>query len=359
MLELFARVVINLKDYISPYIATIGALDAYEIKSENDSSLWILKAGYKTTFEDALKEKVNRGAFLGVEALNKMKKEFKLTNESILMQINSDGFKGPEIDKEHKFNRILTIGDSCTFGTMFDRFSYPRVMQRSLNENGIKSEVINAGVEGYGPKQVLKNMNKYLGLQPEIVTIYIGWNALFGDYNEKYSYHTWYIIQKVYKKFYQLYDPQKAAEIAYKKEKVLSKKTEQYNNIQSYSPSFINDLESIINQFREKGIKVVLMTLPGLYSTDIVPSEKALNKGHLPTFTDNPYVLAKMSENYNNAIRKIAKEKEIDLIDLDKWANSNLTPKEKYFSDSVHLYEEGQRLLGEYIANELVRLNAI
>ena len=47
------------------------------------------------------------------------------------------------------------------------------------------------------------------------------------------------------------------------------------------------------------GSRVVILTLPGLYQTDRDPSPRALEIGHLPTFTDNPFVLARMAELYS------------------------------------------------------------
>ena len=75
--------------------------------------------------------------------------------------------------------------------------------------------------------------------------------------------------------------------------------------------------------------------------------------GHLPTFTDNPYVLAKMSEGYNAELRKLATREGLQLIDLDAWSHHALTPRDEYFSDSVHLYEDGQEMIGSYIVGEL------
>ena len=39
------------------------------------------------------------------------------------------------------------------------------------------------------------------------------------------------------------------------------------------------------------------------------PSPRALEIGHLPTFTDNPFVLARMAERYNEALRALARDR--------------------------------------------------
>jgi hypothetical protein len=96
-----------------------------------------------------------------------------------------------------------------------------------------------------------------------------------------------------------------------------------------------------------------LVTLPGLYAMDEEPSDLALQVGHLPTFTDNPYVLAKMSEQYNIALRNLAAQRGLLVIDLEQWSKTALQPRDQYFFDSVHLYEEGQAMIGLYMAQEL------
>ena len=94
------------------------------------------------------------------------------------------------------------------------------------------------------------------------------------------------------------------------------------------------------------GSRVVILTLPGLYSTARDPAPRALEIGHLPTFTDNAFVLARMAERYNDALRALARERRLTLVDLDRWARATLVPPEEHFIDSVHLDELGQETAG-------------
>ena len=60
-----------------------------------------------------------------------------------------------------------------------------------------------------------------------------------------------------------------------------------------------------------------------------------------------------MTERYNQALREIALENQLQVIDLEVWSRTALQPRDEYFFDSVHLNEEGLALIGSYMAAEL------
>ena len=124
--------------------------------------------------------------------------------------------------------------------------------------------------------------------------------------------------------------------------------------LSGFVPEFMPDVATLVREMRAWGTTVVLLTLPGLYTSDGALSEKALKIGHLPTFTDNPYVFAKMTEGYNAALRELARREAVQLIDLDAWSRTALTPRDQYFADSVHLQVGGQKLLALFLAQQLV-----
>jgi len=67
-------------------------------------------------------------------------------------------------------------------------------------------------------------------------------------------------------------------------------------------------------------------------------------------------VLAKLTARYNDTLREMARNGSADLIDLDQWSRVTLRPRERYFFDSVHLTDEGQTMLGRYLADRLQSL---
>ena len=70
---------------------------------------------------------------------------------------NSLGLRGKElrIGKAGGVKRILTLGDSYTFGVCVEDWeTYPAVLERILNERGQKVEVVNAGyADGWSPDE--------------------------------------------------------------------------------------------------------------------------------------------------------------------------------------------------------------
>jgi len=333
------------------------AVQEYQIRDSRQPFLWRLKPGYGCTLAEAIRAKRQSGRQMGAAYLEDRAAKLGVKPEDVLFRIDSDGYKGPELDKSHSRLRILTLGDSCTFGTFSDSYSYPRSLERALNQQGLKVEVVNGGVEGYSPQQVLMRMEEFKGLHPEITTIYIGWNAFFSPesvprFARSYTPYTWRALKYVYG----LLAPEKAARQLYYRPKHADRHDPLISRLSNYVPPFFPLIERIVTEMQSSGNHVVILTLPGLYRLDEAPSPLALKVGQLPEFTGNPYVLAKLSDSYNKSLRALAAQQGVGLIDLDRWSSAVLEPRDVYFADSVHLYEEGQQKLGEYLALQLAPL---
>jgi len=331
----------------------------YQMRDPRHPQNYILKPGFSLTLQQAIEDKERTGRFLAVQYLKERAAKLHIQPDEIICRINQAGFKGPELDQAHAHFRILTIGDSCTFGTLFDKYSYPRVLERHLRSGGVETEVINGGVEGYGVNNVLLRIEDFKALRPQITTIYLGWNDLYSNEPliglERYS-EAYRLAKKAYQGIlYRSTNPQQAAEREYRKAKHVDPSDPEINLLDNYTPPFLTELIEIIKQMQSVGSKVVLVTLPGLLIMDQPPSAEALKIGHLPGYTNNPYVLAKMTERYNIALREIAKQYRLQVIDLENWSKTALVPRDAYFFDSIHLYEEGQEMIGTYMAQEIYR----
>jgi len=356
LLEAFNDQVHNLP-VVSDMLRAGLLLDPYEIPSPQGGYHWVLKPNFAATIESLSEGKWNDGKEIGAKALQKIieQSDANATPENLLT-VNSDGFKGSEIDVSHSRVRILTIGDSCTFGN--GNQDYPRYLQKYLNKDMPRVEVINAGVEGYSSRNVNLEMDKYLKLKPEIVTIYLGWNSLYSDnpyesviFENIRTLHYLSKITYMIRKF--SVSEQEYAMEMYSRNLKPDKNGADVRKLDDYSPAFLWRLEKIIAQFQDAGTRVILLTLPGLFSMNETPSPFALKAGHLPEYTHNPYVLAKLTERYNEALKRLAQDKGVDVVDMALWSETALQPKEKYFSDSVHMTSGGMELIGEYLAKEL------
>ena len=103
---------------------------------------------------------------------------------------NSLGFRSAEIRNDGS-RRVLAIGDSCTFGWKVEQHeAYPAILETLLNDSQLHThyQVINAGHSGYTAYQgAVLLEEKGLALEPDIVTIAFGFNALtrLGDTEER------------------------------------------------------------------------------------------------------------------------------------------------------------------------------
>jgi hypothetical protein len=119
---------------------------------------------------------------------------------------------------------------------------------------------------------------------------------------------------------------------------------------------FKRNLQTLIDIARLDGTKVVLMTEPYLFKTQMTPEELA-RLGMLNTEAIGPTkqwtletVLSGM-EQYDGAIRELANQPGVYLIDLE-----TAVPKTtEYFADDVHYRDPAFPIVGSFVASELTR----
>ena len=106
--------------------------------------------------------------------------------------INSDGFRGNEIQKNPDY-RIFMIGGSTTFGVgaTSDSKTIPSYLQHIIDMNNNDSfniEVINAGIpKAFSFTEIELIQNKILAYQPDLLIIYDGFNDLRQDFKQSES----------------------------------------------------------------------------------------------------------------------------------------------------------------------------
>ncbi len=97
------------------------------------------------------------------------------------VNINSIGLRGPEIaHKQSDVTRILMLGGSTTFGwyALDDNGTIPYYLQKKLNQDQKKFEVINAGHLSAASAFETKFLKEHLNLEPDIVIVYDGHNEM-------------------------------------------------------------------------------------------------------------------------------------------------------------------------------------
>lgn len=121
----------------------------------------------------------------------KVFRHFKVNRrESVVVEINSLGFRGDELaSREHDARRIVVYGDSfieAEFSPLDQTFVGQ--LDRKLNERGLNTggrpavQVVNAGVIGYGPDQIVVRMQTELAsLKPDLVIVALCSGNDFGD----------------------------------------------------------------------------------------------------------------------------------------------------------------------------------
>jgi lysophospholipase L1-like esterase len=312
----------------------------------------LLRPGFMQTYAEAIASKREAGRVLGEQYVSRAGAD----SSGIFLRINREGFRGPEVDRTHAAPRIVTIGDSCTFG-MGESSSYPRTLEQTLRERGIALEVINAAVEGYTPADALLELDRIEALHPDVTTIYLGWNAIFDEEQDIGDpvLASWRLIRGASARLSRAFQggSRVAALDAYTRPKHPDRNARELAGLPEFVPKFLPEIRQMVRALRSSGSRVVLLTLPGLYELDQTPTDYMLKIGHLPIYTDNPYELAALSARLNALLRQMAREESIQLIDIESWSRSAFRPRERYFFDSVHFTDEGQAMLGRFLADQI------
>ncbi|MDC1213964.1 SGNH/GDSL hydrolase family protein [Rhodospirillales bacterium] len=332
-------------------------LDDYEIADENYVNHWRLRPNYQISLSKLRYFKAAAGKFVNFEALKSA--QIPGGEDDIGIKINAHGFKGSKLREDGDSIRILALGDSTTFGT--GPFDYVMFMQDHFDRNNVNVEMVNGGVEGYRPRDLLIEVERYKAIKPDIVMIYIGWNAIYSDAGNVSSIYQlsalWRLIDKITRFIgFLSVDPKAEAYRLLHKEKHVNLDSPNLETLDSYEPRSLQYIKKLTKKLEVSGTSIVLLTLPGLFTMDRIPDEKSLEIGHLPQETQNPYVLAKLTSRYNKALRIFANENGYELIDLSAWSDANLIPPTGYFTDTVHMSLWGMERTGHFLAESLTHL---
>jgi lysophospholipase L1-like esterase len=103
---------------------------------------------------------------------------------TVVYSVNSDGFRGAELNETGTRPRIMVYGDSfihAEFTDLAETFPVQLANQLSTAQ-GLEAEVVNAGVAGYGPDQVLRRLeDEIVAFDPDLVVVALFSGNDFGD----------------------------------------------------------------------------------------------------------------------------------------------------------------------------------
>ena len=305
---------------------------------------------------------------IGLKNLEERVKEQGLDDMTVLLHINRYGFKGPDIviPKPTNVFRILSIGDSCTWGSDDDNYTYPRAMEKALSAYveqhhcDTNIEVVNAGVNGYNFERVLKRINEYLMVEPDLITVYLGWNRTIGRADPRKNSYLYRHLD-LYKIFYHsiMNRSRRGFTEDYNSRTYYNRNDPALESYKNYSFKYdIQDLGTLVNhiQSHNRSIQVVLITIAGLLDWRVEPDERALSIAYPIAATDNLYAYPLLTKLYNQNLRSYARNKHLPMIDFEQYAFDHFSPRGTHFTDSVHPTSETYIEMGQYFASELTKV---
>jgi lysophospholipase L1-like esterase len=316
------------------------------------------------TFQKMREELSASGRHLGLDDLEHLAAEYRLQPDDVVLEINQHGFVGPPVrePRPRGLVRVMTIGDSVTFGPYYAPASYPRAMERELAAAGVPAEVINTAVQGYSLEKVLKRVDEFVQLEPDVIAIMIGWNRTLiradpakneGLYRRLALYRFYYHLRSRTseatqypgdpRNFYDTHDPL-------------------MDRLRQTSFEWdLADWTELTGRIRRKlpNCRIVVLSLAGLFMDEIPPDTAALRLGYSVTFTHNLHAWSVLASVYNDRLQAFARQNQLDWVDVADWSRGAFEPRGAYYIDSVHPNSRGYEMMGRFIASELVRQKII
>ena len=114
-----------------------------------------------------------------VDALNPFNKIELQKGATFRLTSNGDGFRTKGFEaKQPGVTRIVTIGDSSTFGWGVDpEYTYQHLLEQRFDRHGDATEVLNLGISGYTSRHGLAISEHYVrDLDPDLLIISYGAN---------------------------------------------------------------------------------------------------------------------------------------------------------------------------------------
>jgi lysophospholipase L1-like esterase len=281
------------------------------------------------------------------------------------IRINSKGFVGAEFSdvKPTGIYRIFAVGDSCTFAGDWD-VSYSAFLEKLLNANGRRHEVINAGIEGYNSEYALGRIrDDVLKYDPDLVTIYIGWNDLMkvSPGNVSSSGRVTWLGAALNHSY--LYRGLSKVVFFYIRPLLmppgLSGEESEYHVFDQFVPAtYEENVSAMVASLRGRNVRVLLLTRPTVLTRNMSAEDLKAQRVFFPYFPEAYSVprLRSLHDAYNNSIRRLAARLQVPIVDLDEVFDRQ--DKRALFWDTMHPSKEGHELIAAALAPRVRELLA-
>ena len=295
-------------------------------------------------------------------------KQYMKTTDSLIRQeytirTDENGFihnGNPKIDKTNKKSvRIYFLGGSTT-ETLFvpEQQRFPSILERKLNKLGNQNlyKIYNGGVSGnHTMHSIFSLLAKVIDKQPDYVVLMnnnndLGLLRLTGSYWTapqkrkivQIDYHNvWFLVKRQIK---DIFIPNSYPLIKgfigrdNNKDDFSKFRNKKIYDINKIEGQYISALKTFIYICRSWNIEPILMTQFNRVNLDDGHFQKTFNGPGVEKYVENYH-------RFNETIRKIGLEYDVDVIDL-----ANLVPStDQYIYDRIHLNETGSKLVAEIL----------
>ncbi|MFZ5981588.1 MAG: SGNH/GDSL hydrolase family protein [Candidatus Zixiibacteriota bacterium] len=262
--------------------------------------------------------------------------------------INKLGLRGSDIATTKTAPRLITLGNSCTFGWgVPPDETYPRQLEKAL---GGRYEVINGAIPGYSSYQGKKFFeHDLLKLQPDIVTVLFAWNdhwaaaAQIPDKDQQLPPEIILGLQNFFSRFhfYRFLKKTLLSAVETDPDSTFDRSHIVYRvGLEDYK----ENLKEICSFARERGAVPILLTSP------IPALEKYYSAGARSS-------MHAFHERYNEIVRAIAAEDSVALVDLAREFDRYDSLWDDAVNDPIHFNARGHdlaaQLIADYIRNSL------
>ncbi len=245
---------------------------------------------------------------------------------------DSHGFKGADfpVPKPSDEVRVFAIGDSNTLGWSGEGgASWPMFLEEAFRVEGRSVRVVNAGVYGYTSHQGLIRFEEVLAFEPDVVLFSFGGN----DGLRVITSDADYAAQNLWKTG--LADTLLKVRVGHLVLRALDTVQGEPGEDGGLLPrvslqAYRENLHAAIELAEREEIQIFLLTRPFLGDT-----------------VDSQYKLSSVA--YNRATIEVGRERGVPVIDV----YARFKDQEQYFSDSMHHNEEGYRIAGRMLHEQL------